>query len=107
MKHPRMRGFTLVELLVAVAIFAVIAALAYGGLDSVIHQRTRTREVMHRLRTLQLAITIMTDDLSQIEPRPVRDPLGGAPLPALVSVPQSLPHRLHAWRLEQPTRRRA
>ncbi|MGH8397289.1 MAG: type II secretion system minor pseudopilin GspJ [Gammaproteobacteria bacterium] len=84
-------GFTLIELLVAVAIFAVIAALAYGGLDSVIHQREQTDSAMNRLRTVQQAMNIMTRDFSQLEPRPVRDPLGGALLAAFISTPQNLP----------------
>ncbi|HVC38234.1 MAG TPA: type II secretion system minor pseudopilin GspJ, partial [Gammaproteobacteria bacterium] len=87
----RTRGFTLVELLVAVAIFAVIAVLAYGGLDSVIHQREQTAGVMNRLRVVQQAFALMARDFGQLEPRPVRDPLGNTPLAAFVSTPQNLP----------------
>jgi general secretion pathway protein J len=85
------RGFTLIELLVAVAIFAVIAVLAYGGLDGVIRQRQQTAEVMKRLRVVQQAFALITRDFSQIEPRPVRDPLSDMPLAAFVSTPQNLP----------------
>jgi general secretion pathway protein J len=35
----RASGFTLVELLVALAVFATMAALAYGGLNSIAHTR--------------------------------------------------------------------
>ncbi|MDE2234393.1 MAG: type II secretion system minor pseudopilin GspJ [Gammaproteobacteria bacterium] len=90
MKHA-IRGFTLVELLVAVAIFAVIAAMAYGGLDSVIRQRERTSDVMNRLRIVQQAFEIMANDFGQLEPRPVRDPLSQTPLAALISAPQNTP----------------
>jgi len=90
MKH-RVRGFTLVELLVAIAIFAVIAVLAYGGLDSVVHQREQTDRVMNRLRVVQQAFALMARDFGQLEPRPVRDPLGNIPLAAFVSTPQNLP----------------
>ncbi len=89
--RQRVRGFTLVELLVAVAIFAVIAALAYGGLDSVIRQRERTTTVMNRLREVQMAFAILARDFGQLEPRPVRDPLGPTPLAALISTPQNTP----------------
>lgn len=87
----RQRGFTLIELLVAVAIFAVIAALAYGGLQSVVNQREDTDAQMQRLRQVQLAFTILARDFSQLEPRPIRDPLGGASLPAFSGGPQNLP----------------
>lgn len=87
----RTHGFTLIELLVAVAIFAVIAALAYGGLDSVIHQREQTSTVMNRLRMVQQTFAIITRDFGQLEPRPVRDPLGGTPLAAFISTPLNIP----------------
>jgi general secretion pathway protein J len=85
------QGFTLIELLVAIAIFAVIAVLAYGGLASVIRQREQTASVMDRLRVIQQAFTLMTRDFGQLEPRQVRDPLGGTPLAAFISTPQNLP----------------
>lgn len=89
--NSKLRGFTLIELLVAVAIFAVVAALAYGGLDTVIHQREQNTAVMGRLRVVQQAFTIMASDFGQLEPRPVRDPLGGTPLPAFAAAPQDMP----------------
>ncbi|MGH8772628.1 MAG: PulJ/GspJ family protein, partial [Burkholderiales bacterium] len=33
------RGFTLLELLVALAIFALLSAIAYGGLNAVLDSR--------------------------------------------------------------------
>ncbi|HVA54439.1 MAG TPA: type II secretion system minor pseudopilin GspJ [Gammaproteobacteria bacterium] len=87
----RDHGFTLIELLVAIAIFAIIAVLAYGGLDSVIRQREQTATVMNRLRIVQQAFAIMARDFGQLEPRPVRDPLGETPLAAFLSTPQNLP----------------
>jgi general secretion pathway protein J len=85
------RGFTLIELLVAIAIFAIIALLAYGGFDSVVHQREKNTAVMQQLHTLQLAVTIMARDFSQLEPRTIRDSLQGTPLPAFIGNPQNLP----------------
>jgi general secretion pathway protein J len=85
------RGFTLIELLVAIAIFAIIAVLAYGGFDSVVHQREKNTAVMQRIHTLQLAVTIMARDFSQLEPRTVRDALQGTPLPAFSGNPQNVP----------------
>lgn len=84
-------GFTLIEILVAMVIVAVIGVLAYGGLHGVINEREQTSARMRRLQHIQQAFAIMTRDFSQLEPRPVRDPLGGTPLAALVSTPQSQP----------------
>lgn len=87
----RESGFTLIEILVAMVIVAVIGVLAYGGLHGVIHEREQTAASMQRLRLLQQAVSIMTRDFSQLVPRPVRDPLGGTPLAAFISTPQSQP----------------
>lgn len=77
------RGFTLIELLVAVAVFAIMAAVAYGGLTSVLDARGHTREVAARLADLQLAVSLMSQDLQQSVPRGIRDAYG-EPLPALM-----------------------
>lgn len=86
----RSRGFTLVELLVALSITALIMAMAYGGLASIGKQRERNGEAMKRLRQVQLAMDIMGRDFAQMEPRPVRDGLGGS-VPALLAGPSNVP----------------
>lgn len=87
----RAGGFTLIEILVAMVIVAVIGVLAYGGLHGLIREREQTAASMDRLRLVQQAFAIMTRDFSQLEPRPVRDPLGGTPLAAFISTPQNQP----------------
>lgn len=72
----RQRGFTLVELLVAMAIVAVIGAMALGGLNQVIQQRTIAVEQTDRWRAIQFAMRMIVQDLSQIHPRPIRQELG-------------------------------
>jgi len=88
MRHAR--GFTLIELLVALSITALIMAMGYGGLNSVVRQRGRNTEDAKRLRQVQLAMDIMTRDFAQLEPRPVRDGLGGVQ-PPLLAGPQNVP----------------
>ena len=72
------RGFTLLELLVAMGIFAVIGAMALGGLNTVVDQTTIAREQMDRLARLQRALRLMNGDFSNLVPRVVRDELGSA-----------------------------
>lgn len=70
------RGFTLLEVLVAMAIFAVLGILAMSGYNELSRQSERVEQSMERVRAVQLAIMRITQDFSELEPRPVRDPLG-------------------------------
>ncbi len=69
-------GLTLVELIVAMTVFAVLSALAYGGLSSVIKTAERTQQQAERLAELQLAFSIIQRDLVQVTDRPIRDEYG-------------------------------
>ena len=70
------RGFTLLELLVAISIFAIISAMAYGGLARVLQDRDRL-EVEHEFwRALSLTFARLEEDLSQARSRTVRDIMG-------------------------------
>lgn len=69
-------GFTLLELLVALSIFAVLALLAYGGLTSMLNTRAQADEHAEALRELQLAYRTLERDIEQYVPRSVRDEYG-------------------------------
>jgi general secretion pathway protein J len=72
----RARGYLLLELLVAVAIFAVVAALAWGGLDAVVRTREATDAQAARLAELQRAVVGLERDLREVAARPVRGTAG-------------------------------
>jgi general secretion pathway protein J len=74
-------GFTLLELLVALAIFGLLAVMSYGGLRSVLDQQAGTRLEAERLGRLQKIYLIMQRDLEQVVPRTVRDEYGDAQSP--------------------------
>jgi general secretion pathway protein J len=59
----RSRGFTLLELLVAIGLMAVLAILCWRGLDSVLRSRDRISSASDELRALTVAYTQMEDDL--------------------------------------------
>ena len=69
-------GFTLLELLVAVAIFSVLSAMAYGGLRNVIDNSQQTDLSMQRLQEVQLAVLKISRDFSQMSQRSIRDEFG-------------------------------
>jgi general secretion pathway protein J len=79
----RQRGFTLIEVLVAMAVFAILAALAYSTLSQTLLSAEILNERMDRLQALQRTVRMLTDDFQQLAPRPVRDELGDNLRPAL------------------------
>jgi general secretion pathway protein J len=87
MRHAHMTrtapGFTLLELLIAIAIFAIVAVLAMGGYNQLLMQRERASQSMERARNVQRAITRLTQDFEQLEPRPIRNATATTVDPAL------------------------
>lgn len=69
-------GFTLLELLVAISIFAVMSVMIFGGLSEVINVRTDTDRYTARLTELQLAFMHFSRDVRQAVNRPVRGEYG-------------------------------
>lgn len=72
----RARGFTLIELMVAMAIFAILASLAYGVLNQTLLNSEILTERMERLQAIQKTMRVIGDDFLQLAPRPVRGELG-------------------------------
>ena len=91
------RGFTLLELLVAIAIFAVVSTLALTGYTQLQQQSEYAEQRLNRLREVQRAVQTLCQDLEQLEPRPVRQPLGDGQVPAL-QVTDTLDYRLQLTR---------
>lgn len=80
---PASRGFTLLELLVALAVFAIMAVAAYSGLRAVSYTRAAVEEQSRRLAAVQLAVYRLEQDLAQAVERGIRDEYG-EPQPALL-----------------------
>lgn len=79
------RGFTLLEVLIAIAIFVIVGAMAMGGYNELVTQSQILEENNARSRAVQSAVQRMVQDFSTLEPRPVREPLGESYQPALRS----------------------
>ena len=76
MRSIRNRGFTLLEMVVAVAIFAIMAAIAYTGLNHTIKVGNQVSESNQRLSELQFALSYFSSDWLQVSPRKVRNQYG-------------------------------
>ncbi len=80
------RGFTLLELMVAIGIFALVSAIAYGSLTRLLADRERLESEHEFWRTLSLTFTRLEDDLSQVRNRQVKNVIGSK-LPAFQGQP--------------------
>jgi general secretion pathway protein J len=78
-------GFTLLELLVAMFIAAIIFAMGYGTINQAVKNRTGLQEQQKKLLELQTTVRTMEQDFVQLVQRPIRDPVGGTYQPCLVA----------------------
>lgn len=69
-------GFTLLELLVALSIFGLLAAMAYNGLNTVMNARQITEQHASRLTQLQMTFLWLGRDIEQTTDRAIRDEYG-------------------------------
>ena len=84
------RGFTLIEVLVATVILAILSVMAHRGVAETRLAVERTREHMDRVREVQRAVTLITADFRQLAPRPVRVLVGDGYRPALERDPNAI-----------------
>ncbi len=82
-QKSRMPGFTLIEILVALAIFSLMAVMLFGGFIAISNQVDWSRARAARLQQIQTSMIYLSRDFSQLQPRPVRSELGDFKEPAL------------------------
>ena len=70
------KGFTLFELLIAIALFSLLGIATYRMFESVLRTDKAVRDQEQTLRELSRAILVMERDLLQIVPRSIRDGYG-------------------------------
>ena len=75
MARPATRGFTLVEVLVALFIMAVLAGLAWRGVDGLVRARDRSQALIERTARLNTVLTQWGQDLAAIHESSVVPPL--------------------------------
>jgi general secretion pathway protein J len=81
--HNHKGGFTLIEILVAMAIFTIIGLASTGVLNSVINSDQLSSERFEKLEELQRAMLTIERDILQIVPRKVR--VNSEPVSAVIS----------------------
>jgi len=84
-RAARQHGFTLLEVLVAIAIFAFVGVMALSGYTQLQKQTEYQQLRLERIREIQRAVQTLAQDFTQLEPRAIREPLGDQRLPALMA----------------------
>lgn len=72
----RARGFTLVEVLVAMAIMAIVAIMAWQGVDGIVRSRTASQDKLEQLLRVHTVLAQWEQDLTSLQDT-------GAAVPAL------------------------
>jgi general secretion pathway protein J len=85
----RDRGHSLIELLVALVVFATMAAIAYAGLSAVTRSRAALDERERQLADLGRSLAAIERDLRSVAWRPVRD-ADGRSVPMLLGQGEAL-----------------
>ncbi len=71
-QQARQRGFTLLEVLIAIAIFSVISMASFSIFETVLNSDTVSKERTDRINELQRGFLIIERDMLQIARRSVR-----------------------------------
>lgn len=79
------RGFTLIELMVAVFITAILFAIGYGAVNQAVKNREALEQQQDRLIAIQTAMRTIAQDVNQMAMRPIRDPTGNDLLPVITA----------------------
>lgn len=65
------QGFTLIEIMIALVIFALLASMTTALLSHAFHTRERIARVADELSTVQLAVSLLKRDTEQAIPRAI------------------------------------
>lgn len=82
------QGFTLVEIIVVMVIFSILALLGYGTLNNLLRQQAVIETSLDRLAMQQKAFMRLRNDLQNLRARPIRDGFGD-PQPAFLGSAQT------------------
>ena len=92
----RQRGLTLLELLVALSIFAAMYVMGHMSLSGALDNRRHLERHADRLEARQRTMTFLTLDIEQIIARPVRDSFGDFQ-PAVRGRPEAMEFTRLGW----------
>jgi general secretion pathway protein J len=98
--HLRQRamGFTLIEMLVVFAVFAIMGVIASQIVSRVLNNQQLLSERGMRLAEVQRAMQVIQRDVMQLSPRSIRDQLGDLTEPLLIGADGMMEFTRAGWR---------
>lgn len=81
----RNRGFTLIEVVIAMFIAAIMFAIGYGAINQALVDRDALNVSQARVTEIQRGMRVVAQDFAQISDRPARDTSGTGQLIAAVA----------------------
>jgi len=85
----KQHGFTLIEILIALFVFSILALMLSNALHNVINVQSGTDQSAERLRKLQYALLMMSRDVEQTINRPILN-ASGKPDQAFIGTASSM-----------------
>ena len=98
MRSPRARGFTLLEILVALLVFAIVGVISSQLMSQTVRSNEILREHGERLAQVHRAMQILQRDILQMTSRPIRDQFGDPQPSLLVGADGALEFSRNGWR---------
>ncbi|HUQ10252.1 MAG TPA: type II secretion system minor pseudopilin GspJ [Steroidobacteraceae bacterium] len=86
MTTTRIRGFTLVEVMIAIFIAAIMFAIGYSAINQALRDRDSINTSQARVTEIQRGMRVVAQDFAQVAARPARDTAGaGQLMPAIMA----------------------
>lgn len=75
-KHFKHAGFTLIEIVIALLVFAIVSVAASSGLNAILKWQTDLDQRSQQIKAIQLTLKYLERDLNRAISRSVRDQYG-------------------------------
>lgn len=70
------KGFTLIEIVVALTVFAIVGVMASSGLNAILKWQADLNRTSEQLKSIQLTLKYLEKDINRAIMRPIRDQYG-------------------------------
>lgn len=92
------KGFTLIEIVVALTVFAIVGVMASSGLNAILKWQADLNQTSEQIKSIQLTLKFLEKDINRAITRPIRDQYGDTQ-PAFSSDGESIMSLTHSgWR---------